>query len=102
MMGSFSGMDQLILCLTLQSAHMQFDKVVRPKPDLPDCCDRINFVCAGVEVLVCYLLFCSAQSENLCILEIALRILGIPRLRTILARSRDCTIHLRDLEIAQL
>ena len=38
---------------------------------------------------------CSAQSENL-------RILGIPRLRTIVARCRDCAIHLRDLEIAQL
>ena len=45
---------------------------------------------------------CSAQSGNLRNLEIALRILGIPRLRTIVARSRDCAIHLRDLEIAQL
>ena len=38
---------------------------------------------------------CSTQSENLCNLEIALRILKIPRLCTIVARSRDCTIHLR-------
>ena len=36
---------------------------------------------------------CFAQSENLRNLEIAL--LRIPRLRTLVARSRDCAIHLR-------
>ena len=45
---------------------------------------------------------CSAQSGNLRNLEIALRILRIPRLRTVVTRSRDCTIHLRNLEIAQV
>ena len=45
---------------------------------------------------------CSAQSENLRNLEIALRILRIPRLRTIVARSRDCTAILCNLKIAQL
>ena len=40
---------------------------------------------------------CSAQSENLRNLEIALRILRIPRLRTIVARSRDCATIVRNL-----
>ena len=40
---------------------------------------------------------CSAQSENLHNLEIALRILGIPRLRTIVARSRDRAAIARNL-----
>ena len=44
----------------------------------------------------------SSQSENFRNLEIALRILRIPRLCTIGALSRDCAIHLHDLEIAQL
>ena len=43
---------------------------------------------------------CSAQSGNLHNLEIALRILGIPRLRTIVARSRDCaTISYPDAHV---
>ena len=45
---------------------------------------------------------CSAQSDNLRNLEIALRILRTPRLRTIVARSQDCALHLCNLEIAQL
>ena len=44
---------------------------------------------------------CSAQSENLCNLDIALHILRIPTLCTIVAQSRDGALHLRDLEIAQ-
>ena len=36
---------------------------------------------------------CSAQSGNLRNLEIALRILGIPRLRNTFAQSRDCVNH---------
>ena len=44
---------------------------------------------------------CSTQSENLCNFEIALHTLRILRLHTILARSQDCAIHLRDLEIMQ-
>ena len=56
---------------------------------------------------------CSAQSENLRNLEIALRILRIPRLRSNLeiaqaiwrlrntcAQSGDCVIRVRNLEIA--
>ena len=40
---------------------------------------------------------CSVQSGNLCNLEIALRIFGIPRLRR---QSRDCITHVRNLETA--
>ena len=40
--------------------------------------------------------------ENLRNLEIALCILGIPRLRTTVTRSRDCALQSRDLEIAHL
>ena len=54
------------------------------------------YMCVGC------LSICSAQSENLRSLEIALCILRIPRLCTIGALSRDCAIHLRDLEIVQL
>ena len=46
---------------------------------------------------------CSAQCENLRNLEIVLRILRIPRLRsnlTIVARSRDCAAILRNLNTA--
>ena len=60
-----------------------------------------------------YIYICSAQSENLRNLEIALRILRIPRLRSNLeiaqaiwrlrntcAQSGDCVICVRNLEIA--
>ena len=43
---------------------------------------------------------CSAQSENLHNLEIALRILRIPRLRCAFSESRDCALQLHDLKIA--
>ena len=48
---------------------------------------------------------CSAQFRNLRNLEIALRILGIPKMRAnleiVAAQSRDCTAILHNLEIAQ-
>ena len=44
-----------------------------------------------------YMYMCSAQSGNLRNLEIALRILRIPRLRR---QSRDCVTLVRNLEIA--
>ena len=58
-----------------------------------------------------YIYICSAQSENLRNLEIALRILRIPRLRSNLKieqaisrlsrQSRDCAARVRNLEIVQ-
>ena len=42
---------------------------------------------------------CSAQSGNLRNLEIALRILRIPRLRTVVTRSRDCAIFYPDAHV---
>ena len=43
------------------------------------------------------LCICSVQSENLYNLEIALRSLRIPRLRTIVVQSWDCTTIVRNL-----
>ena len=43
-----------------------------------------------------YIYICSAQSRNLRNLEIALHILGIPRL---CRQSRDCITHVHNLEI---
>ena len=44
---------------------------------------------------------CSAQPGNLRNLEIALHILGIPRLRNTCVQSQDCVTHVHNLEIAQ-
>ena len=59
---------------------------------------RFEFGWASVSpTLVSYIWVRSAQSENLRNLEIPLCILRIPRLRTIVAWSRDCTTIARSL-----
>ena len=61
-------------------------------------CNNLQY-CTLTRVIRC---ICSAQSENLRNLEIVLRILRIPRLRTIVAQSRDCAIHLHNLDCASI
>ena len=49
---------------------------------------KVSEHCLGIRLT--WGCICSMQSENLCNLEIVLRILRIPRLRTTVARSYDC------------
>ena len=70
------------------------------------CCPSTSVYCTEPKkenrgrpgMYVCmYVCICSAQSGNLHNLEIALRILGIPRL---CSQSRDCVTRVRNLKIA--